>query len=81
MPRHRRLIVRDQNASVACGERKNFLIAQSREAGGRGGSKINGRYPFTTADTMTWFRSASAWNRIGIQRVSGVFFFASVSFW
>jgi hypothetical protein len=34
MPRHRRLIVRDQNAAVACGERKYFVIAQSREAGG-----------------------------------------------
>jgi hypothetical protein len=32
MPRHRRLIVRDQNAAVACGERKYFLIAP-REAG------------------------------------------------
>jgi hypothetical protein len=31
--------------------------------------------------TVTWSRPASAWNRIGIQRVSGVFFFASVSFW
>ena len=33
-----------------------------------------------TADTMTWFRSASAWTRIAIQRVSGVCFLASVSF-
>ena len=41
--RHCGAIVRDEKASIACGESENFLIRHACQTGCQGGSEVDGR--------------------------------------
>jgi hypothetical protein len=78
--RHGRLVVSHEDAAIACGARKDFLIGEGGRPAAVAVLKSISGTRLSTADTMIWLRSASAWKRIAIQRVSGVCFLASASF-
>ena len=78
--RHGPLVVCHEDAAIARGTGKDCGVIEPSQPCRRGGPKSMAGARLITADRIIWFRSASAWKRIAIQRVSGVCFFASASF-
>ena len=78
--RHGCLIVRHEDAAIACRTDKDFPVVEAGQPAAVAVLKSMAGTRLNTDDAMNWFKSASAWKRIGIQLVSGVCFLASESF-
>ena len=58
--RHGRLVMRDDDAAIACGQGEHVVVVEAGQAPCRGGFEVDGGTRLRTAATMIWFRSASA---------------------
>ena len=80
MSRHGPLVVGHKDATIARGTGKDFGVIEPSQPCRRAVLKSIVGARLSTADRMIWFRSASAWKRIAIQRLSEVCFLASAIF-